>query len=913
MSRARWLLAMLLLPLLVPPVVGQEPVDVGVAAVDIATPVVAGKRAEIAITVRNEGSAGVVASLEVTWEDGTRALSGDPLGYRMFVASRSSSTFRTTFLADAARAGAQVLVARATASGDGNPDNDTRRADLFVHAPALALSFDPVADPVVAPGATTFLRFRLSNVGNGPDAPALSLAASEGWSVAMSSARPTLAAGQAIDGFLRVEAPSAANALALSLTAASSIHPDATRSASAPPLRVNDSAFALGRVLAIAELPNRAQAFDGEALALAATVSHRGETRALYEVEAEVDRRLATVSVALEDPSAASRLLPASPRPVLDLAPGESRRVTIRVAPDFALAAAARVNLSVRAVDRAVIEPRAPHATLAAVASVDVVKAGPDLAIGRLGLPPEVYAGDRVTALIEVANRGRVAAPESRLEVALRDNARVIASTTLAVPPLDPGAARDLVWPIDTGGLRGSLSVRAEVAPVAGDANREGETASVAIHVRHPSLEIRGPATLRLVPGSRFELFGVDGGFSVLNRGDRPERVVVHASSNHSWLSGAWTLEVGAGGVPERVPLRVDVPAYPGPLSGPLTLHAVVENRTSIHARHATAIALDDTEPPEIALLEPAATGLLGQVAPFVARAVDATGVARVTITVTAPSGARTPVPVERAGPDVWRGAFAPSEAGLHAIEARAEEATEDRRSHTHRSAWRVAGEPYGGLVPVNFNDSAILASRLLRFAEVRSGTTRSAEIDLGEGYRPFAYPFEVSAAGWRDGPKTVAVRATSLEGLVRADRWNVTLDTTPPAIVEASVRAVGDRSIELAAQTEGATGVVARFERAEGPLEVALDEEPGGLHRAVVPRPPGWSRVTFVARDAVGNEAVRIVEAERASTPLPALLAWGALALAGLIPPKTRCRGQDSNLRTSSGPDLKSSIVGRA
>lgn len=855
------LLALLVCPLAIAQQV--EPADVSIDRLTVSPEPVVGVASIAAAHVRNTGAVAAVVTVDFSYADGAPLVADGAAASSLTrtVPSGATLRFELEFTPRRERRGDADVVAVASSAQDGVAGNERATQAVLVRDPALVVAFDAPAGLDVPGDGMGFVRLRVRNDGNANDTPQIALDVAAPWRATLPGVLGPLAPGEnaTLDLLVTPHTADPSRQLWLNATVRSSIRPTLEWRAAAPPLRPNASSATLARAPEL-ELALLEQVFANETVEGNLTVRNVGLLPDVYFLNATLGASPGWNVTLLDD-----RALAGAPSPLrVALAPGERATLRVAVARLAQTSPEAMLVLNASSVNARALGGAAANATLAR----SIRAAAPDLAVVALDAPTTAYAGDGAAFLVRIANVGRVASPGANVTCALADAARVFAEDVLPVAPLAPAAEATVAWRPATDGFRGTLAGTCRLVAPAGDATAGNDAANATVRVRSPVILPRAPERISVVPGARLSLPGGESGLSVENRGDEPETVEVLLRSEATWLAAAWRVEVPAR-AEAALPLDLVVPPRLDASTVRASIAASVVGRPEFGATVEIIVDIDDREPPSIEIVEPAANGTRARSSWLVVRAEDALGIARGEALVVAPDGTRTLLPLElNATNGNYAAAFTPLYAGEHRFEWRFQDASPAANLATRVTSWSVDLPPYGGLAPLGFEDGGVVSSRHIRFVEVDPGSTRQATVDLGQGPAPLAFPYDVEAATWADGPHRVVVRAVSLEGASWERAWTLTLDTLPPAVAETRIDPLADGRVRLVVRAPEATEAVAQWQTPRGPVEVALASQGRGEFAAVAPPPEAWSSVTFLVEDGAGNVASASVRPGSSETP---------------------------------------------
>lgn len=903
MSHKSVLVLALLVVLLVPWVpAGQAQVgvvDVSVGVVRTSVEPVTNVTTPIQAVINTTGAATV--RITFAYADGAPVSDADGTGVNSFLLETfpgpesrtvTLNTYRPTF----ERRGPQQIVVTAEVQGQPDADisNNTRRLDTFIRHPSLNLTFEDPATLDVVPQGEAHLRYFVRNDGNFPDNATAELRLDPGpWSARTYGPLPVVPPGGSVTGIVLVRSTHATDVrnLSLNVSIRSGVGSAGDAIQQAPLLRGNESLFAKRPTVQLSGLAPTTQIFPGEERSVPFLLRNTGDLDLVFYVAPSLVGAPAgwTVNMTVPPSWQANLTTPANASTAFPVALRPGASVPLQVNVTRALGApnaTATLRLEANATSGDRIDALAGGDHRSVVTGI-LTDAGPDLTPSLLSPPVSVYQGDRPTYRVEVRNVGRDNATNATLRLELRDNLRAVEESVQQVSPLGPGNATVLTWSPSTAGLRGAyvLIARVEANATQQDRNPENNTLRQPLDVRAPSLAVRAPEIVRIVPGGRLSLSTVANGLSVENLGAHEEVVVVRVDSAAEWLRGEWRLTVPAGAV-HPVVVDFDVPLLPGIQRAPVTLAAAVEGQERFSASTVFTVEVDDVDRPALALVSPAGPTRVGNETRLAVRATDASGIGRAEVILRLPSGESVPLPLQReAGEaDVFSTRHTPYVPGAYALEFRVEDGSGrvDGFS-TLNATWTVEGSRYQGLKPVNFGDGAFVGRLPLRLDEVAPGTTRNVLADTGDGLRLLPPPYEITLPPV-EGPRTIFVRATATDGSTWEGRWNVTVDLTPPKVDNATTKDAGAGKVDLSVRAEGAQKVTARFQTETGPVEVPLAPRSGGIFGASVAAPGSWDSVTFIAEDQAGNTGDATVQAPKQETPFVApLLAVALLAVLAL------------------------------
>jgi hypothetical protein len=140
-------------------------------------------------------------------------------------------------------------------------------------------------------------------------------------------------------------------------------------------------------------------------------------------------------------------------------------------------------------------------------------------------------------------------------------------------------------------------------------------------------------------------------------------------------------------------------------------------------------------------------------------------------------------------------------------------------------------------------------------------------------------YPFVVTAPRWTEGEHVLRLREFAFDGRSQDESFLVILDTTPPNLTRTSAVPAAAGRLLLSAEAPGAVNVTAKFLGRGNPVLLTLRPRGNGRFESEAVPPAEWSSIVFSASDEAGNEQSVRVEAPARATPVPPLLALGALS----------------------------------
>ena len=883
----------------VPTASAQGTVDVSVWKIDLARePVVNDSTFTVTAWVNSTGTA--LVRVHFLWADETELRPGPTPGTGFLVKdfqTSGSAPVNLTFRPPFERRGAQELIVRTEVQGavDVDARNDTARRPVFVRHARLNLTWEAPAVNATLPQGETHLRYFVRNDGNHEDNVTPEIQLTRGpWEAYNYGPLPNITPGGSATGIVLVRSTSATDLrnLSLNLSVRSGVGGEGFDRQPAPEIHANESLYARRPTVALEGLAPNVQIFPGEERAIPFTLRNAGDLDQVFRVAPSILGAPAGWNASMRDPPGwqANLTTPANASASYPVAlrPGESVTLQVNVtraldAPNATATLVLEAN-STNGDRIAVLVGGSYRATATAL----LTDAGPDLTVALATVPTAVYQGDLPGFRIEVRNVGRDAAANSTLQVQLRDNLRAVEEASFPLAPLGPGNATLVAWNPATAGLSGTYVLDARILANASqlDRNPDNDTARRSLQIRAPSLAVRAPEVIRVVPGGTLMLSSATGGLAVENLGAHEESVLVTLESSVPWLRSEWRATVPAGGV-EPLRLELDVPSLPGVDRASATLRAVIDGQERFSATTTFAVEVDDVDTPQITLLSPATATQVGNATRLAIRATDASGIRRAEVILQTPGGERVNLPLQRdaAETDAYFTTHTPYQPGAYALEFRVEDGSGAiRGGATLNATWTVQGSAYQGLKPVNFGEGAHVGRVPLRFAEAAPGTTRSAVVDAGIGFVPLAPPYEV-ALPMTEGPRLVVVRATSVDGTVWTGQWNVTVDRTAPTLDNGTTKDAGAGRVDLSVRAQGAKTVLARFQTDTGPVEVPLSARSNGVFGATVNAPGSWDSVTFLAEDDAGNVGSTVVDAPKNETPMAGVgLALLAVALVALL-----------------------------
>lgn len=872
--------------------------DVRIVALELDRQPTVNQTALATAVVETEGPGTI--DVDFRWADGRGLRDPDApqgQGHRVtkFVDAAGTYRFNLTFAPPVERRGAQTITATATVQGQSDPQtsNNTARNETFVRFALLNLTFEQPTALDVPPEAKVPLRFYARNDGNAPDAPmASAVADDEWWNATPLGLMPLIPPGGSAVGYLMVTSrtDNASLPLRLNLTITSSVSPEGVATAPAPWLRSNESAYLARRGVAIERHRDDVQVFVNETVNATFTLRNDGALPETFLVRAALPAGTvgwnASVAPAASWPANVSLPL-ADGNGTIEVAldPGQSRPLRVDVT---RLHTANDTPVSVSVVANSTNEPMLQRVLAEEHRAATTFLARPsatDLAVTVAAGGGTLLQGDEHRVTFKVTNAGRVPSRNATLVMELRSASQLASSHFANVSALGGGNATTLSWTFPTDGLLGGYAVRARLLVNGSDVDVDpaNDAASVALVVQRPDLRVLAPPEVSVVPGSRLLLGASTGGFAVENAGDAEVIVEARLESAHAWLARQWTVTVPARGV---APLDVDlaVPEQPGTVALDATLRASVAGAPRFSASAHVRFVVADEAPPVIRFAGPATPGRVDQPALLEFDVVDATGVGHAELILLQPGGSRVVLALSPSAevPGRFVASYTPRVAGEHVLEVRAEDAgTQPRGARLANVTWSVLAPAYAGLRVEGAAEGGVVSRPLVRLLEVENGTTRSVEVDVGNGPVAVAYPYEVELPPV-EGPKTLSVRAVSHAGATWTKTWNLTLDLTPPPLQDARAQPLASGRMRVEVNAPDAARVLARFETSSGPVEVPLSRT-GGVFGATVAEPAGWTSLAFVAEDAAGNQGSLTLDASK-RTPAPAALAVLAALGAALL-----------------------------
>lgn len=805
------------------------------------------------------------------------ARSGSGSSVTRVLTAAGSHPVTISFTPPAQRKGDAQIVVVATMEADSNRSNDRLAQPTFIRYAALAVAFEPLDTPFVAPEGSAFAAFTVHNLGNVNDTPAALASPTSNathWNVTMLEQPREVGPGNVTRGVVLVRALSANETVNTSawVMVVSSIQQSVQTSAASGSFAVNASELRMLRELS-ATLPDNIQLFPGETLRTNLTLHNRGARGDVFNLSLRLTNDSAGWNATFGEvitgaPHVRSALVP--------VAKNASANVTITLQRATTAIDTMPFTVNVTALDEEVLAPHWPDKPYRRSVTAMARTAQPVLTI----LPIDsatAYEGDAVTFRVRVANEGRMSANDT-LVVEVRDNLRVVANWATPLANISPGGLAENLYVVNVTGITGRSIIMASLStPPAGPNSVVSRTANLT--VRAPSISLTAPDAWSVRPGSRLALLSLAEGLAVGNGGDTAERIVVQLRSpTAAWLDQEWLLDVPPHA---RVPVSIDV-LVPEKLSSTrfeAHVTAWVEARPSFLATTAIEILAFDDEAPAITWEPPEQTPAVGEEVPLRAIIVDSLGIGHAAVLITAPSGRTVLVdllPTTTASE--FLATFVPDEAGDHRLELRARDAAEPANTRIVSDVLLdVAASPYAGVRPATVRDGGSTNVNRVRFVEIDAGTTRSVEIDAGEGFTLVAYPYELAMTG-PDGPRLLRTRATSLQGIVVETTWNITLDRLAPTIGAPTVNQV-TAGLEVRVEAAGAANVSGWIETPSGQRDLDFRRGSTNTFAAVVPGAATWTTLSVQAKDAAGNEAsVRATSSE--PRPMPAI-STGLLLLA--------------------------------
>lgn len=887
------LICLLLLALLLAPQGRAQAQTPDAAIVDVYAPEAPIVNVDASVVALVSVSFPTTVTVEFRYGDGTPIASPNSPGGVGFRTVRPIDTpgtysFPQNFTPPPERRGDQIIRVTVTTPGDSDATNNAIAQHFFVRDPLLNLTFDRPRDLNVTPGGVSFVRFFVRNDGNAPDAPSVQWVRDPAWELTFegnNSTLPEIAPGRSATGVILVR-PLTSNAsldLTSRIIAFSSIFSTVTASAEAPPLHVNDSALDCVHMATLGEFPSRMELFPGENVNVTLLVTNSGNIDDVFDLNATVDDiawnvRLSPGAWALNASHATN-----GSKFELPLRAGEGREVLVSVDRGDGRTPHGNLTVNVSSVNKPLLaDPQlAPTTTIRSVLS----EAGPDLTVASITAPGVSYVGEPMTVSTRVHNAGRVDAPASTLHLALRDNLRTLDETDLKIPSLSAGEDKILVWTRPLAETSGDQAITARVSVNSTgfvDEDPSNDAMAVMFHVRAPSITVRAPAEVGLTPESTTTLASSDGGIAIQNTGDRDEVVRAFLNATPQWLQRMWTVTVPAGGV-AVLPLKLDVPRYPGAPAFSTTIHAEILDHPKVSTEAAVHWLVNDSSGPDLVILGPEPVGTAGTAATLLVRADDASGVGRVEALVGAPDGSVQQLILTKSNSafDNYDVDLLPIEAGTYSIEFRAEDKAEVTHGASATLTWVVEPSNFAALRPANFVDGGAISTKILRFMDAGGGRTASVSVDVGGGFVPLPPPYSVDVSAWQEGAHLVHARGVSVEGARWTANWTVTLKTEPPTLSDPAVSETGS-TLTLQVRVNGARNVTARILTPAGAVQVPLSRGSDGVFDARVPRPASWQMITFIAKDDAGN--TNSITLAGASRPAPALGSAAVLAVVGAV-----------------------------
>lgn len=755
----------------------------------------------------------------------------------------------------------------------------------------------------VAPGEKATYALTLTNLGNGMDNATLTLGGQPGgWDVGLSETRVRLAPFGSARVLLNVTAPPG--------TAAGTearIKIDATSEGSNNPLGFpKEKAPEANALLTVLSRPN-------------VDVTLEGASKKFVDAGASTDWTLvvrntgnlaSTFNVELKNPDT-SWVATATPQ-TLTLNPLQqgSVSVSLRAPGDSLVGETLRVTAVVAS---ASVPDRYDEETLVGAVS------GSDLSVkSMVANTTTPYTGDPLALDIVVANEGNKAPPRNAtLRVLLIQGGveRVIDEIDYPASELPGGrrfSARAL-W--DTTGVEGPGVLVARIDPA--DAIREiddsaaSNEASLAIVLRTFDVSLTAPEGLSGRPGEKVTYGERPHVFLLRHRGNQPtEPVRVHVESEHGWIDpekAQISLELPRGAeVP--VPVELIVPQVPGAATDALRVTVVPTLRpNSVVSASVTTRVLDEEKPRVLDVDVTPAKARIGENVTIEALVRDATGVREVKARLVSPANDTSTLPMAHVGGDRW------------AL----------RQSFTVAGDWRVFVEASDNAEPANVNvtlDDLVPftidpgSAPAIRLAEgqgttIRSGTPVKLNVTDPLGVARAAYvirgitydmprPFQIDTSAFPAGNVEVLVEAENVYGVKAQQRFNLTVDNTPPEVRKVTLDPEAPRANQdaiLRIETDPNVESVEVLLRKDGRvLETRAATKKGpGLFELLLNPGEGDYVLDVTAKDAAGNVkleegAVQFSAKPKSPFEVPAPgIALLALALAGaaLLAARRRAR----------------------